>query len=394
MGISVRDKEQIIEKLNEALFKADAWVKAGQPDANLSEELVESIITFSNKIDQAKSAFTNIITCLISKAVSSNVDCRYHRDPSEASTNDVERMPLPPSGREDWFSGRTISEKVIYPWLDEAGLRTAKSGWQTRTFERPKPYLLNYPENIAFIKNEFLFILDRVQNHNELAIDVVAYFFYLEILHKNKTSALKTSLTQHRANNSQLILNIVNAFGVHFDLKQSARLPVLAIYATYQCIFPDINRYKSMSLEELSRHEAADIRTGSVGDIEIFDQNGNVFEAVEVKHNIKIDDVIVRRAKEKVTDSTVERYYILTTHKDCMIDDAGILRTIVDVFQSTGKEIIVNGVIPTIKYYLRLSSNPMAAIECYTKLLCEEPSITKDQLSEWQNILSSLSLHE
>ena len=37
--------------------------------------------------------------------------------------------------------------------MEKQEFHTAKSGWQTRTFERPKPYTLDYDENIKTINN-------------------------------------------------------------------------------------------------------------------------------------------------------------------------------------------------------------------------------------------------
>ena len=86
-------------------------------------------------------------------------------------------MPEPETGSDNWFSGRIISEKIMYTWLEACGYRTAKSGWQTRTFERPKPYTLDYPENISQIKDEFLNILDSVTSGRCGSEDIIVEFF-------------------------------------------------------------------------------------------------------------------------------------------------------------------------------------------------------------------------
>ena len=94
----------------------------------------------------------------------------------------------------------------------------------------------------------------------------------------------------------------------HFQAKfnGTARLPVLAVNALLMCICREFPRYSDKQLLPLSSHTSADSRSGSVGDIEIFDQNGTVFEAYEVKHNIEINRAIIDTAKEKILSTTIK----------------------------------------------------------------------------------------
>ena len=88
---------------------------------------------------------TNIVTCLAIKTAMPEVDIRYHQVQIQHQTK-----------RSAGFNFRGISENVIYTWLSDHNFDGAKSGWQTRTFERPKPYSLDYDENIGDIKESFM----------------------------------------------------------------------------------------------------------------------------------------------------------------------------------------------------------------------------------------------
>ncbi|MFC5714374.1 hypothetical protein ACFPU1_16635 [Thalassorhabdus alkalitolerans] len=381
MPLTVKDKKQIEESLQKILDKVQT-----EESVDLPEGVKRAVQSFSEKVDTATTAFTNIVTCLIANITDQDIDPRYHRKPGEG-----EGMPSPPSGKENWFSGRSISERIIYPWLNANNYRTAKSGWQTRTFERPRPYSLSYPENIDYVKGEFLLILDEIANGKVLAEDVLIYFLKLEEKEKEKRDQTIINIAKFRSEGDKLIQDVINAFEEHFTLKDSARLPVLAMYATYQTVVSDIKKYDGFNLADLSSHEAADSRTGSLGDIEILDEGEDIIiEAIEIKHQIPIDEVIALKAKEKIEKSNVSRYYILTTHHSCNDVDAEVERVIKTIYKEHGCQLIINGVVPTMKYYLRLASKPEEIIEHYSKLLVADRRIKTHHLEEWDKIIRNL----
>ena len=104
----------------------------------------------------------------------------------------------------------------------------------------------------------------------------------------------------------------------HFHAKYSApgaaRLPVLAIYAVYQCLFAEgLRRFEGKSLLPLESHNSADAQSGRIGDIDVVNADGSEFEAVEVKLDVRVTAEIADRTKDKILRSTASRYYILST---------------------------------------------------------------------------------
>lgn len=381
MGFSVDRKDELEKKLEEIYKKAVEIEDVQQ--ISLDTDTRELIETFSSKINEVKTAFTNIVTCLVVNACDSSVDPRYHRPTRDG-------MEEPPSGK-TYFSGRSISESVIYRWLSSKGFRHAKSGWQTRTFERPRPYTLDYPENIGKIKDQFLRLLHLVAEGKVPSENVLLYFFYLEIKEKERKRETISTLAKTRVSNDTLIQDIISAFEVHFSLPRSSRLPVLAIYATYQTVFNDIKKYENHTLLPLGEHSASDIRTNAVGDIEIADIEGDVVEAIEVKHLIEIDDVIALKAQEKVSRSRVDRYYILTTHRNCSVVSSDVNKIIKQIHNKHHCELIVNGVVPTMKYYLRLATRPQDILINYSKLLENDSQVYREHIDAWTKIIESLT---
>jgi DNA (cytosine-5)-methyltransferase 1 len=177
----------IIAQLDLALALAEAaHATETTPDVHLSAPLIAALDVLSANAQSASAAFTNIITCLSIKAANPEIDIRYHQ---------VQIQHLTPKGA--GFNFRGLSEDTIYPWLSHHRFEGAKSGWQTRTLERPKPYTLDYDENIGRIKSEFLAVFDRVEEHGESAANALAHLIYKQVI-KRELSNITLSVQNFR----------------------------------------------------------------------------------------------------------------------------------------------------------------------------------------------------
>jgi DNA (cytosine-5)-methyltransferase 1 len=114
-----------------------------------------------------------------------------------------------------------------------------------------------------------------------------------------------------------------------------------------------------------------------------------VFEALEVKHNIQIDHRIVQDAANKIMDKTVDRYYILTTHHSCEPTE-DVLALIDRIKSLYNCQVIVNGVLPSIKYYLRLISDPSLVFPEYVKLLASDSAIKHEHREAWNTLATMM----
>ncbi len=378
MSVSIKDKDKIIESLDKSLELA----KSGQ-ELDITYPTMKHLNTIFESIDIATSGYLNLITCLVCSSVDDIIDPRFHRRPSKV-------MPEP-SNPDGWFSGRTVSEKIIYPWMELRGFRTAKSGWQTRTFERPKPYMLDYQENIAIIKEPFLETLDFASKNRTELRKLIAYLLRKEIEYKKQKIYLTGSVAKNRIGNEILITDVIDALEKHFSSPNSTHLPVIAIYSIYEMLINEVENYSGLTLRELESHQASDSRTGAVGDIELEDSDADVIEGIEIKHGIEIDLSILLRAKEKIMKSNLKRYYILTTHRNCTAINNNAVDIIRQVYSSHGCQVIVNGVVPTIRYYLRMCSNPSKFIDNYSKNITSKSSVTTEQLQIWKDLQDQLN---
>ena len=382
-------KEQINHALDDLYYEANSkhvkLVDGERPQWTLPKDLIDFIDQFWQKAQgNAESAITNLITCLACKSVEPAIDCRYHRKPGKG-------MPQPPDGQNNYFSGRTISEDIVAPWLKNQDFVTSNSGWQTRTFERPRPYTLDYPENIGAIKEEFLHILDAVQSGNiSLSREALEYLIFKQIAFRESQ---KIQLTIPSINSIQTIISFFEKhFFASYSRKGASRLPVLAIYAVYSCVMAEMDRYEGgYHLAPLQAHESADARTGAIGDIQIFDAEDRIFEAFEIKHEITIDKEIIRTVYDKFRSfPSLQRCYILTTAAVCGGQDADSLAIIQRIRNSHGSEVIVNGVLPTIKYFLRLLKNPSSIFPIYIDLLAKDRSVSYEHRQKWNEVVIEL----
>ncbi len=192
------------------------------------------------------------------------------------------------------------------------------------------------------------------------------------------------------------ISQIVEAIHQHIDHDYgkdgsgTARLPVLAIYSVYRLLIPEIKRYDGKILAPLEAHTSPDSRARAFGDIEINNPDQSCFEAVEIKHEKPITPVMVKTAYRKIKNSNVERYYILTTYEPNTQDPDAVMREIEQYAALNRCQILINGVIPSLNYYLRMIDNPSKIIEVYTQILKAEHrrpnGIKREHLEVWQQI--------
>ncbi len=344
----------------------------------LSSSFVDALEKIARLCEKASSGYLNLLTSMsIKAAYGEAVDVRYHQV-------QIQHLTDRPAG----FNFRGVSEHVIYHWMEKHEFHGAKSGWQTRTFERPKPYTLDYDENIGAIKEPFLAVYDEIETKGQSAKLGLALLMLRRIELREKT---RISLAIPKI---QDILQINHLFEQHFfytykDSKGGSRLPVLALHSIYKVLMAELNRYQGKTLKDLELHSAADSRTGSIGDIEITNPDGSIFEAVEVKHQIPLSKELIDIAKQKIRGSQADRYYILTTHP--MHDpNEDMIREMENVKRLLGCQMIANGVIPTIKYYLRLLSSPGDVLPCYVQELEADKAISFEHKDVWNKIATGV----
>ena len=99
-------------------------------------------------------------------------------------------------------------------------------------------------------------------------------------------------------------------------------------------------------------------------------------------------------AHQKFSETSVSRYYLLTTAEPNVDDSSTVDLLVQKIYRQHRCEVIVNGIPPSLKYYLRLLSNPKLFLDFYSKNLQldfnENTDVKEIHLRRWNELLESL----
>lgn len=335
------------EKENTRVFLENAYISSlNLKNTSLTEEQRENVQTIVNYEEKLKGVFTVLVTSLVYKTLHPEQDVRNHQ-----------------AKMENGYSGRNFDTINITPFLKEKSFLGAmkESGWLTRSLEQSLPYNLDFPGEInnQRVKDAFLHILNDVEINKANPYDYLLYLFNLSIRERDKKAiVIATPIVKESKMSIDEILNILNNhFYCSNNTKGTSILPVVALYSIYQCITQEVARFNGKFLEPLSSHYSCDKSSKNAGDIVIRNPDGSLYEVVEVKFDIPPTSIMVEDGYKKIYNTSIQRYYILSTAYPKEDELEKIQSKINRIRNEHGCQIIVNGVFDTLKYYLRLMWN-------------------------------------
>lgn len=344
-----------------------ALQKGGAP-ASLSPSLLRNLETIIQHCENNKGVLAVLITLLVKKAVEPKQDIRLHQ-----------------ASMKGGFSGRGLDTKTVTPFLkaNKFPAMASGSGWLTRSLEQARPYNSKYPGAIRppEMKAAFLGAVDEVQTKGACPQAALLHVFNGLVRLRDRNSAIRLSRPTQ-----QTIAQIIRRLRRHFDAKEqgASRLPVLAVYAAYQRLVAEMERYKDCKLPPLESHTAADQKTGLLVDVQVQDKQGLPMEAVEIKHGVRITPELVRGCYDKFRKTTVKTFYLLSTNSD--IPDADEIDNIVDeIRRDHGCQLIVNGILETLAYYLRLMKDTSAFVDAYVDCVETDDAVGYNLKMAWEN---------
>lgn len=285
------------------------------------------------------------------------------------------------------FSARTYDTKVTIPFLIERSLpRSVETHWLTQTISFA-PVLERSVQLKTQPKICGPLFVEVVNDANDASNMEVVYFMMVAIMMelimiRNKD---KVVMTKPKSLPIDSVKNIMHEHFFHKYKSNAPRLPQLAIYALYQCLVGKMARFEGQSLEPLQRMKSADRKAGTVGDI-VVSRDGVPVEAVEIKHGKPISIIDVSEAIEKVRAEMVDRYYLLSTSGVNLEDADIIIEKKASFLKQNGCEIIVNGVVDTIGYYLRLLPSTTEFVASYVTLVESDPDTGYEHRNSWNDI--------
>ncbi|MGB5941556.1 MAG: hypothetical protein WBG71_01615 [Leeuwenhoekiella sp.] len=322
--------------------------------------------------EHRKGMFTVMFTSIVYKTLFPEQDVRKHQ-----------------ASMEGGYSGRGFDEKNVTPFLKSKNFPApSETGWGTKKLEMNSPYYLDFKAKLtpAIFKNAFLNILDQIESHLNPEY-CLSYLIQGLIIRRNSQNI---DLAKPANLPISFIIKLLNE---HFESKYSSegasRLPVLALYAIYQCLVNEAKRFEGKRLLPIESHTSADARSGRIGDVDLVDETGKEFEAVEVKFGIPITARLIQGSYEKFKTTQVKRYYLLSTANIDQNDKESIDIEIERIKNIHGCNVIANGLIHSLNYYLRLISDTSEFISNYVDLVEADGALKFEHKQHW-NVINSI----
>ncbi|WP_438832413.1 DNA cytosine methyltransferase [Streptococcus pluranimalium] len=364
-------------ELLESLYREAGNIK------NISELSLESsqldlVKNIVEKEETFKGVYTVLVTSLIYKIINPTQDIRRHQ-----------------ANMENGYSGRSFDTKYITPFMKQKKFLGAmkESGWLTRSLEQNLPYNLDFPGKInnKLVKSSFLQILHDIEENDASPREYIIAIFYLSIVEKNKKSIqlINPIVSESTTNISEIIELLSKHFYYPYKSRGASILPVVALYSVYECIMGELKRFEGKKLQPLASHHSSDRSSGNTGDIVITNENNELYEVIEVKFDISPDSIMIDDAYKKFSSTSIQRYYILSTFSPEDSEIEKIHDKINQIKNEHGCQVIVNGVIPTLKYYLRLLDNTDKFVETYVRNIENNHEINAEHKLAWNSILKN-----
>ncbi|MEW8994435.1 DNA cytosine methyltransferase [Clostridium sp.] len=362
-------------------FLENIYIKANSTDfaeTQLTKKQLGWVKSIVEKEETLKGVYSVLVSSLTYKSLYPEQDVRYHK------------IEL-----ENGYSGRSFDTKYVTPFLKSKKFFGAmkESGWLTRSLEQAHPFTLDFPGKISnkVVKDAFLQILNDVEENNANSEIYLTNIFGLSLIEKAKKTV--KLINPVKPESSLNIDQIIQYLEDHFYYKYSSRgasiLPVLAFYSIYECLIQEMGRYKNKKLDKLGSHTSCDRSSKATGDIVIRDKTKNeLYEVIEIKFDIAPNAIMINDAYEKFKSGPVQRYYVLSTSHADEEEQFKIDEEVIRIREEHGCQVIVNGIFPSLKYYLRLLENTDSFMNKYIENLEKNSELNFEHKIAWNRILS------
>lgn len=355
---------------NEAKPTLIKYYKEALNSSQDKESFSSDVDLILERVYKNRGVYTVLITLSLYKILHPEQDIRQHK------------VNLPGG-----FSGRSFDTKYVTPTLKELDLPSmAESGWLTRSLEQDYPFDENFKGMItpSNLKTAFLNTVADIQKSQENAKNILVALLKGGIEFRDGNQVPIARVYSDKISIDKIVDLLKEHFTKKYGTHGGAKLPVLAFYAIYSVLIPEMSRFKDCELLPLGSHTASDRTSKSAGDIEVARDN-KIFEALEIKLDKPVTPHMVKIAYEKINKFGVERYYILSGVPPLEDDIEEIHHMIFEIQQQHGCQLIVNGLYQTLKYYLRLVSSTQDFLNEYINLVQNDKElqpIHKEALQE------------
>lgn len=199
---------------------------------------------------------------------------------------------------------------------------------------------------------------------------------------------MKSLMTNTREKSDDaLIQKIRYVLDSLFSTTDCATIPQLAVIAIYQCLIQETKRFQGKSIWPLEEVFSSRIREQRILDFEVLSPDGKLFERVVVHHRVPITLNLLKVSENAFRTKSPDRVYLLSTIGTPAGKMSKITLEAERIKSAHGFEVIVDGVLPTIEYYLRILDNTQGFIECYMNLLENDKSVKFEHKQRWNELI-------
>jgi DNA (cytosine-5)-methyltransferase 1 len=359
--------------LEAAYLEAESIVEEARPD-DLKERLGDELASRVATLGATKNAARGVaLTLCLYKIVEPDQDIRSHKSDH-------------PGG----FSARAYDTRVTIPFLISHSLpRSVESHWLSQTFSFAGPYV---PGTVLKTQPSVAgpLMVDVVNAVNDGDADLAfAAVVSLLVQFIRVRNADRVVLTRPKDQPIHKVKMLIEAHLAGPYKANAPRLPQLVIYAVYSCLMHSMDRYRGADLEPLERLKSADRKRGTIGDVVVV-RDGVRIEAVEIKHDQPIAYIHVAEAIDKVRAESVTRYYLLSNRGIDREDATKIYERSAEFLKQNGCELIINGVVDSLTYYLRLLPSTTEFLFKYTELLESDDDTGYEHRIRWNECCERL----
>jgi hypothetical protein len=286
------------------------------------------------------------------------------------------RKPYTEIGGADCFSGRRYDEQYLTPFLQANRLpcnsTTAFLTPALRNIGRSLTtdvVLLGKPPELYAQALEVLGdVAEGRESAEAVLLDSLRILVQMRDEQAERLIQLRNEIRVSRGSVALSAESIVRLIRQHLECKHSSRLPVLLITAAYQAAFDGWDE----SPRPLHSHNAADVQTGSLGDVEILLKNDDrVCTVYEMKQR-RVTTTDLEHAVQKMLDlpSKIDNYVFITTE---LIEDSVTTHATI-LYDKTGIEFVVLDCLNFVRHFLHLfHRRRIAFLDAYETLVLAEP---------------------
>lgn len=303
-----------------------------------------------------------LLACTLAKSVNPTVDIR---------------KPYTEIGTPDAYSGRTFDERFIGPFVRKQQFDcNSTTAFLTPAFRNITTVLtpgLPMAGNPPQVYEAALQLLTDVQTGKVSAEDVLAEAFrWLLLMKDERLARLDQALESLRFSEATIPLSsedIVRLIEQHLAAPYASRLPVLVVAAAYKAAEQNLGE----RILPLQAHNAADLQTNSLGDIQIaLADDDNVVTVYEMKaKRVEIEDINIAIEKVKKLSYHIDNYIFITTDEISI----QVKNYAASLYRRTGGiEFVVLDCLEFIRHFLHLFHRiRIKFLDAYQELVLAEP---------------------